>query len=104
MLMKKVIPESAITRRTYWVDNIRKLSGDFGDDSDRLQKELGDEVRKHGAPALIDHLRLCGDIPESYGHDSTEEKLYSKYTDTLLSLAYTALGLKSLVLKERADA
>jgi type II restriction enzyme len=49
-------------------------------------------------------LRLCGNIPESYGHDTSEEKLYSKYTDCLLSLAYTAIGLKSLVLKERADA
>ncbi len=53
---------------------------------------------------MIDHLRLCGNIPESYGHDSSEEKLYSKYTDCLLALSYEALGLKSLVLKERADA
>ncbi len=30
--------------------------------------------------------------------------MYSKYTDCLLSLAYTNLGLKSIVLKERADA
>lgn len=28
---------------------------------------------------------------------------YSKYTDCLLSLTYKALGLKSLVIKERAD-
>ncbi|MDP2166789.1 MAG: HindIII family type II restriction endonuclease [Thermodesulfovibrionales bacterium] len=102
--MKKVITEAAINRRTYWVEEIRKLSGDFGDDSDRLEKELRDEIKKHGAPALIDHLRLCGDIPESYGYDSSEEKLYSKYTDSLLAEAFKAIGLKSLVLKERADA
>jgi len=102
--MKRLISKSAITRRTYWVDEIRKLSGDFGVDSDRLKKELGDEIRKQGTPALMDHLRLCGDIPESYGHDSSEEKLYSKYTDSLLAEAFKAVGLKSLVLKERADA
>jgi hypothetical protein len=102
--MTKIISESAITRRSYWVEEIRKLSGDFGDDSDRLEKELSLEVRTNGPLTLIDHLRLCGDIPESYGHDSSEEKLYSKYTDSLLSEAFKAVGLKSLVLKERADA
>lgn len=70
----------------------------------KSEKELETEVNKNGISSLIDHLRLCGNIPESYGHDSSEEKLYSKYTDCLLSLAYTSLGMKSLVLKERADA
>ncbi|MCC7224867.1 MAG: HindIII family type II restriction endonuclease [Chitinophagales bacterium] len=83
---------------------MRKLSGNFGSDTEKLEKELEAEINKNGISSLIDHLRLCGNIPESYGHDTSEEKLYSKYTDCLLSLAYTALGLKSLVLKERADA
>lgn len=102
--MKRLITEAAITKRSYWVEEIRKLSGDFGEDTDRLEKELSDEIRKQGAQSLIDHLRLCGDIPESYGHDSSEEKLYSKYTDSLLSESFRLIGLKSLVLKERADA
>jgi type II restriction enzyme len=102
--MSKIISETAIKRRKYWVEEIRKLSGDFGADTDRLEKELRAEIAKAGTSALIDHLRLCGNIPESYGHDSSEEKLYSKYTDCLLALSYEALGLKSLVLKERADA
>lgn len=101
--MKKTISEAAMTRRAYWVEEIRKLSGDFGNDSDRLEKELSDEIEKYGVSVLIDHLRLCGDIPESYAHDSSEEKLYSKYTDSLLSEAFKAIGLKSLVIKERAD-
>lgn len=91
-------------RRDYWVEEIRKLSGHFGNDTEKLEKELEAEIKRNGVSSLIDHLRLCGNIPESYGHDTSEEKLYSKYTDCLLSLAYTALGLKSLVLKERADA
>lgn len=48
-------------------------------------------------------MRLCGAIPESYGHDTSEEKLYAKYTDVLLALSFQSLGLKALVLTERAD-
>lgn len=102
--MSKVISEKTIKKRKYWIDEIRKLSGKFSDDFDRLEKELTVEIAEKGISTLIDHLRLCGNIPESYGHDSSEEKLYSKYTDVLLSLSFKALGLQSLVLKERADA
>ena len=102
--MTKIISNTAISRRAYWIEEIRNLSGNFGNDTEKLEKELEEEVSKNGFSALIDHLRLCGNIPESYGHDTSEEKLYSKYTDCLLSLAYTELGLKSIVLKERADA
>ena len=49
-------------------------------------------------------MRLSGNIPGCYPHDSSEEKLYSKYTDALLAETFKNLGLKSLVLKERADA
>jgi len=100
----KIIDKKAVELREYWVDEIRKLSGNFGEDSDRLEKELVNEIKKKGDSTLINHLRLCGDIPESYDHDSSEEKLYSKYTDALLSETYKIFGLKSLVLKERADA
>lgn len=102
--MRKIISAKAIKTRQYWIEEIRKMSLNFGNNIDKLEKELEAEIKKNGVPSLIDHLRLCGNIPESYGHDTSEEKLYSKYTDCLLSLAYTAIGLKSLVLKERADA
>lgn len=102
--MTKLITPAAVAKREFWIEEIRKLSGNFGEDSSRLETELTTEVKSEGFGALIDHLRLCGDIPESYGHDSSEEKLYSKYTDSLLSETYKAMGFKSLVLKERADA
>jgi hypothetical protein len=102
--MHKTISNEAIKRRNFWVEEIRKLSGNFGNDTDKLETELEFEIQANGITSLIDHLRLCGNIPESYGHDTSEEKLYSKYTDCLLSLTYAALGLKSIVLKERADA
>lgn len=102
--MARIISKEAIKRRNYWIEEIRKLSGNFGDDYEKLSKELTTEVKNGGIAVLLDHLRLCGSIPESYNHDSSEEKLYSKYTDCLLSLSYKTLGLKSLVLTERADA
>lgn len=102
--MKNIISDKAVKTRTYWVEEIRKLSGNFVNDTDKLEKELEKEISKSGVTGLIDHLRLCGSIPESYGHDTSEEKLYSKYTDCLLSLSFKIIGLKSLVIKERADA
>jgi hypothetical protein len=104
MRMPQIISAEAITRRAFWVEEIRKLSGHFGDDSARLDRELIQEITLNGPQALVDHLRLCGDIPESYGHDSSEEKLYSKYTDSLLCAAFNAIGFRSLVLRERGDA
>ena len=99
-----VIGEEAIARRKYWIEELKKLSGKCGDDYAKLEGELIAEIKVGGYGTSIDHLRLCGDIPESYEHDSSEEKLYSKYTDALLCEAYKMIGLKSLVLKERGDA
>jgi hypothetical protein len=99
-----LLEERALTRRRRWLAEIVKISGQFGQDSSRLEAELTSELSADGPTALIDHLRLCGAIPEAYGHDSSEEKLYSKYTDALLSVSFNALGLSSAVLTERADA
>jgi len=71
----KIISAKAIERRSYWVDEIVKISGRFGEDSSRIEAELAAEVKKDGASAIVDHLRLCGSIPERYGHDTSEEKL-----------------------------
>ena len=90
-------------RRSYWIEEISRLSGDFGVDSDRIQQEISEEIKRDGITPLLGHLRLCGAIPEVYGHDSSEEKLYSKYTDVVIHKAYTAMGFTSLVLRERAD-
>ncbi len=99
-----VITREDTARRSYWVDEISRLSGDFGVDSDRVARELADEIAQGGIASLLGHLRLCGAIPEAYAHDSSEEKLYSKYTDAVIHEAFSAIGLTSLVLKERADA
>jgi type II restriction enzyme len=96
--------KEALDRRAYWVSELARLSGKFGDDSTRMVDELRADIVASGVQALTDHLRLCGAIPEQYGHDSTEEKLYSKYTDAVVSEALTAMGLRSTIIAERADA
>ena len=101
--MNEVISDAAIERRRNWIDEIVSLSGHFGADSSRVEEELSNEIEQDGVDALLDHLRLCTAIPESYGHDSSEEKLYSKYTDALISESYSWIGLESIVLDERAD-
>lgn len=80
------------------------MSGSFGADATRAEEELNAEYARDGEQCLLDHLRLCGTIPETYGHDSSEEKLYSKYTDALLAVTFRHMGLTSTVLTERADA
>jgi type II restriction enzyme len=94
---------SAISRRKRWLWEIVSISGNFGSDTSRVKDELDEEVRKDGSQAIIDHLRFCGNIPEQYGHDSSEEKLYSKYTDIVLAEALRHIGLRALVLTERGD-
>lgn len=102
--MNKVFDDLSIKSRRYWIEEIRNLSGNFSDDFVKLEKELQAEIKKEGSNTLLNHIRLSGDIPESYSHDSSEEKLYSKYTDSLIAESFKAMGFKSLVLTERADA
>ena len=102
--MNKIISIDAINRRNQWVNKIQSQNDNFLNNFSYLEKELCNSIKLEGIDLLIDHLRLCGNIPECYAHDSSQEKLYSKYTDSLLSLAYREMGLNSLVLSERADA
>jgi hypothetical protein len=93
----------ATERRAHWVAELAKLSGSFGDDSTKVIEELRVEIANDGYEALLEHLRLCGTIPEQYGHDSSAEKLYSKYTDTVINESMTAIGLRSIVIDARGD-
>ena len=52
---------------------------------------------------LLTLLLECGVMPEVFAHDSTEEKLWAKYSDILLSKSYEFLGLKSQVIRVRGD-
>jgi hypothetical protein len=98
------LSEAQILNRTYWVQKIQQLNGDFTSCVNTMQIQLRSELDDLGLEALIGHLEFCGVIPEAYGHDSTQEKLYSKYTDILIALAFEQLGMTSLVLTERSNA
>jgi len=93
----------ALRRREYWVSELARLSGTFGDDATRMIAELRAEIARDGVVALLDHLRSCGAMPERYSYDSSEEKLYSKYTDAVVSESLTALGIQSAVVTARGD-
>ena len=101
--MTKIISEEAVINRNIWVEKIEKLNGVFATNSGLIEEELSIELENNGLDSLLNHLRLCGNIPESYGHDTSEEKQYSKYTDALLCFAYKSMGLKSIIISERAD-
>lgn len=98
-----IITDYQIEKRKYWIDEISRLCGDFGVDADKLEREINKEINDDGIESLLGLLRLCGAIPEKFDHDSSEEKLYSKYTDIVIHEAFSAMGFNSLVLKERAD-
>ena len=53
--------------------------------------------------SFVETLKQIGTIPAFLAHDSTEEKLFSKASDAVLSRAFREIGLKSTVLKERGD-
>ena len=52
---------------------------------------------------LLEMVLECGVMPEVFSHDSSEEKLWAKYSDILLSKSFEFFGLKSQVLRVRGD-
>lgn len=67
--------------------------------SDAIQNMVFNLSKKDFIPLVVD----IGAIPEDIIHDSTEEKLFAKVSDIILAKCFIELGLKSSVLKERAN-
>jgi len=86
------------------VDYISTLAHDLSLTFVQKVLKLEEEVAKFDKTQLLEHLSQADVIPEKYPHDSTEEKLYAKYSDALFAKGLSELGLKSSVIKERADA
>ena len=42
-----IISKAAIQRRGYWIEEICKLGGNFGDNSERLEQELANEMKSN---------------------------------------------------------
>lgn len=99
----QLIPKEAVVRRLNWIQLINDSKGDFVQNFEKMAKLLKEEIQTNAEEVLLEHIRLCGDIPELYGHDTSEEKLYSKYSDALLAEVFVYLGFEAIVYTERGD-
>ncbi len=66
--------------------------------------QLATIIAQCSVAELLSHLDYAGVIPESFRHDSTEEKLFAKYCDSLLARSLSELGFKAEVIEARGDA
>ncbi len=64
---------------------------------------LEEHVEKFTSTQLKEALLECGVIPEIFEQNSSEEKLWAKYCDILLALAFNEIGLKANVLRARGN-
>ncbi len=74
-------------------------SGNFVDSTEKLQNLIFALNKKELLSLIVD----IGAIPEDIGHDSSEEKLYTKASDILFAKALMEMGLEAKVLTQRAD-
>ena len=68
---------------------------------DEISKKLEDII--FNTNNFLDVIYNIGIIPESIGHDTTEEKAFSKLSDIVLARAFREIGLNSDVLKTRGN-
>lgn len=80
------------------IDLIFKIAKE-SDAFDRLENHLAKISRKQ----LSENIIECGILPELFSHDSSEEKLWAKYSDIVLSLALNFLNIPAEVLRTRGD-
>jgi len=66
---------------------------------DKLEKHLSKTTRKEFSENIIE----CGILPEMFGHDSSEEKLWAKLSDIILAQSLNYLGIKAEVLGARGN-
>lgn len=64
---------------------------------------LENSLKNISKEVLKENLIECGILPEMFEHDSSEEKLWAKYSDITLSHALNNLGIKSKVLGARGN-
>lgn len=86
------------TFREKIIDDIFKFS-EKANAFELVEKEYGSIDKK----ILVKELIQVGIMPEVFEHDSSEEKLWSKFSDIILAHALGLLGLKSEVLRTRGN-
>lgn len=83
------------------VERIVELAdGDFQGAVAEIEQEISDCSKEE----LIDHVKHAGAIPERFGHDSTEEKVFSKYTDIVFAESLSRLGFTASIIDAGGDA
>jgi hypothetical protein len=85
------------------VPTILRLSANQQLSFSERSTQLGASVLQLPSREILRHLDYAGVIPEAFGHDSTEEKLFAKYCDFLLAAALTQLGLHAEVIEARGE-
>jgi type II restriction enzyme len=73
--------------------------GKFVESSLRIEEKIFSLDKNAIIPLITD----LGAIPEEIGHDSSEEKLFSKVTDIFLAKCFHEIGLRATVNTERAN-
>lgn len=69
----------------------------------QASSKLQDTIFNLRKADILELIIEIGTIPEDIGHDSTEEKLYTKASDILFAKALKEINLEVLVLTQRAD-
>ena len=71
------------------------------------QPDAFDQIERHylNIPheRLIEEIVQVGILPEQFDHDSSEEKMWSKFSDVVLACAMRHLGLSSQVIRTRGN-
>jgi hypothetical protein len=80
------------------IDDIFKHSG-ATNSFEILEKKYGELDEK----TIIKELIQVGIMPEVFNHDSSEEKLWSKFSDIILARSLNLIGLDSEVLRTRGN-
>lgn len=83
---------------------IAEICSNDGNNFRERTESLFQELSTMDRETVTLHVEYGGVIPESYSHDSSEEKLYAKYCDFLLAKALEFLGMQASVIEERSDA
>lgn len=66
---------------------------------ERLEKEVSGFSRQN----LSSNMVNCGILPEMFSHDSSEEKMWAKYSDVILANFFIQMGFDAEVLGTRGN-
>jgi hypothetical protein len=62
-----ILTDKTIQRRRHWIDELAQISGRFGEDIARVERELIAEIQQEGNTALLDLSTCVGQSLKSMG-------------------------------------